>query len=136
MPSLWQAVDELYEETWEVDRLLARRPSARGGFEYLTAWKDYGTEGDTWQRSCPTHLAAAEPPPRALQADARQERPAAQAHGDQPARRAQMCLRHGQAGSRGSADPLEAYGAEYLIGIVDEQVRSALPLAHPWHALD
>ena len=50
MPSLWQAVDELYEESWEVDRLLARRPSARGGFEYLTAWKDYGTEGDTWQR--------------------------------------------------------------------------------------
>ena len=38
-----------------------------------------------------------------------------------------MCLRHGQAGSRGSADPLEAYGVEYLIGIVDEQVRSALP---------
>ena len=54
----------------------------------------------------------------------------------EPARRAQMCLRHGQAGSRGSADPLEAYGAEYLIGIVDEQVRSALPLAHPWNALD
>ena len=46
----------------------------------------------------------------------------------EPARRAQMCLRHGQAGSRGSADPLEAYGVEYLIGIVDEQVRSALPL--------
>ena len=39
-----------------------------------------------------------------------------------------MCLRHGQAGSRGSADPLEAYGVEYLIGIVDEQVRTALPL--------
>ena len=46
-------------------------------------------------------------------------------------RRAQMCLRHGQAGSRGSADPLEAYGAEYLFGIVDGQVSSALPLAHP-----
>ena len=39
-----------------------------------------------------------------------------------------MCLRHGQAGSRGSADPLDAYGVEYLIGIVDEQVRTALPL--------
>ena len=39
-----------------------------------------------------------------------------------------MCLRHGQAGSRGSADPLEACGAEYHIGIVDEQVCAALPL--------
>ena len=46
----------------------------------------------------------------------------------EPARRAQMCLRHGQAGSRGSADPLEACGAEYHIGIVDEQVCAALPL--------
>ena len=54
----------------------------------------------------------------------------------EPARRAQMCLRHGQAGSRGSADPLEAYGAEYHVGIVDEQVCSTLPLAHPWHAPD
>jgi hypothetical protein len=32
-----------------VDRLLARRPSARGGFEYLVAWVGYGTNGDTWQ---------------------------------------------------------------------------------------
>ena len=46
----------------------------------------------------------------------------------EPARRAQMSLRHGQAGSRGSADPLEACGAEYHIGIVDEQVCAALPL--------
>jgi hypothetical protein len=42
-------VDELYEESWEVDRLLARRPSARGGFEYLVAWVDYGSDGDTWE---------------------------------------------------------------------------------------
>ena len=46
----------------------------------------------------------------------------------EPARRAQMSLRHGQAGSRGSAYPLEACGAEYHIGIVDEQVCAALPL--------
>ena len=46
----------------------------------------------------------------------------------EPARRAQMCLRHGQAGSRGSADPLEAYGVEYLIGIFDGQVGSSLRL--------
>ena len=44
-----------------------------------------------------------------------------------PARRAQMCLRNDQAGSRGSADPLKAYGVEYHIGIVDEQERSSLP---------
>ena len=49
----------------------------------------------------------------------------------EPARRAQMSLRHGQAGSRGSADPLEACGAEYHVGIVDGQVCSALPLATP-----
>ena len=48
----------------------------------------------------------------------------------EPARRAQMCLMHGQAGSRGSADPWKAYGAEYHVGIVDEQVCSALPLVH------
>ena len=35
--------------SWEVDRLLARRPSARGGFEYLVAWVDYGSDGDTWE---------------------------------------------------------------------------------------
>ena len=35
---------------------------------------------------------------------------------------AQMCLRHGQAGSRGLADPLYAYGANFLYGIFDEQV--------------
>ena len=46
-------------------------------------------------------------------------------------RRAQVCLSHGQAGSRGSADPLEACGAEYHVGIVDGQVCSALPLATP-----
>ena len=40
----------------------------------------------------------------------------------EPARRAQMCLRHGQAGFRGSADPLKAYGAEYHVGIFVEQV--------------
>ena len=48
-PRCGRPVDELYEESWEVDRLLARRPLAGGGFEYLTAWKDYGTEGDTWE---------------------------------------------------------------------------------------
>ena len=36
-----------------------------------------------------------------------------------------------QVGSRGSADPLDAYGAEYHVGIVDKQVCFALPLAHP-----
>ena len=48
-PRCGRPVDELYEESWEVDRLLARRPSARGGFEYLVAWVDYGSDGDTWE---------------------------------------------------------------------------------------
>ena len=49
-------------------------------------------------------------------------------------RRAQVCLSHGQAGSRGSADPLDACGAEYHVGIFDRQVCPALPLAHPCKA--
>ena len=52
----------------------------------------------------------------------------------EPARRAQMCLRHGQTGCRGSADPLDACGVEYHVGIVDGQVGSALPLAPPSQA--
>ena len=39
--------DELLEQEYNVDRLLARRKAAGGGFEYLTAWEEYGTEGDT-----------------------------------------------------------------------------------------
>jgi hypothetical protein len=42
-----------------------------------------------------------------------------------------MCLWHGQTGSRGSADPLDACGVKYFVGIFDGQVRSSLPLAHP-----
>jgi hypothetical protein len=43
------------------------------------------------------------------------------------ARRAQMCLRQGHPGSRGSSDPLYACGAEYHAGIFDEQVRPPFP---------
>ena len=43
-------LDELLEKTYTVDRLLARRPASGGSFEYLVAWEDYGTEGDTWER--------------------------------------------------------------------------------------
>ena len=43
-------LDELLEKTYTVDRLLARRPASGGSFEYLVAWEDYGTEGNTWER--------------------------------------------------------------------------------------
>ena len=33
-----------------MDRLVARRPAGKDDtFEYLTSWKDYGVEGDTWE---------------------------------------------------------------------------------------
>ena len=46
-------------------------------------------------------------------------------------RRAQICPRQGPPDSRGSADPLDACGVDFLFGIIEEQVCSALPLAHP-----
>ena len=73
----------------------ARRPSA-----------------DRWRAVCKADFACLLSTPVEAPAPAHRE----------PARRAQMCLRHGQAGSRGSADPLEAYGVEYHVGIFDEQV--------------
>ena len=60
-------------------------------------------------------------PPHPPYAPTRRSEAPAPAHCE-PARRAQMCLRHGQAGFRGSADPLKAYGAEYHVGIFVEQV--------------
>ena len=41
----------MLDETYAVDRILARRPIGpkTAAFEYLTAWLGYGTSGDTWE---------------------------------------------------------------------------------------
>ncbi|KAK5860532.1 hypothetical protein PBY51_022000 [Eleginops maclovinus] len=37
------------EEFYEVERVVDRRRSKKGGLEYLVRWRGFGSEGDTWE---------------------------------------------------------------------------------------